>query len=967
MARPSDDAASVLTDALTQTVAKEQNAQAQISLAADASVEVIPEAGAEIPPPNVLEPSQETAMVEPTQVAGLGDKIMGLARKRTLDAEKKILPKLKADPVQAVGDTLLIRPLEQDEIDRIGTVLGGDYTKGINLPKIADDMGVTSLGDYLARLKDANAALFEEARRGTLNFEALLAKANAKDVDAVIYDWLQRAPGQGAVPEDVLAGLLASVQLTKETQGAWVKALTEADPVLRQSGMQRAAQMMAIEAELYARISGAGSEAGRTLYVLSQGAKMGGVDMTGRSDQLIKLFGAETAEDLEYLGQAYLALPNPASRAAFVKQGMLSKSMDVMGEVYINSLLSSPTTHVVNVLGNSSFMGTRILETAVAGGIGRIRSAITGNTDRVYAREAVAQLEGIRDGFMDAMIVAGKSFITEEGADIGSKIELRNRRAIGTSGDPAVIVDEFRNGNYVAGAVNVLGVSVRMPGRFLLAEDEFFKGVGYRMFLHQEAKLQSIKVYDQAIQAGKTVDEALGLANMEASRILNDPPQSVIKSAQDAAREMTFQKDLDGFLGATQEALSHPVAKLFVPFFRTPTNIATAIIERSPIQFVNPGFYRALQAGGREADIAMAKVATGSMIMGGFATWASGSKDDGDVLIHGAGPSDPKARDAFMRKGFLPYSISIKQDDGTYKSVTYNRFDPVSGILAMAADFSYYAQHESDGKVLDDLAMAATMSIANYMMEQPLLQGVNEIASAFVIPDKKQRTEKLLKIMGEKAGEAAFSFAPGTGAMSSAIARNQDPVAKNTMPPDEGLFGEDVTKLPAYMQGFYTALQKAKSQNPFFNQKLPPRLNEWAEPMLVADGTAWDFFSPVKIKNSVYAPVDDEIMRLGKGFSPTDKKINGVDLTASQYNRHIVLNNSVDEFGRLPGEKGYDERTTMLPTLQRFIQSPEYLALPTKDDQAEKLSNVVSLYRSAARKKLLEEDSYLASKVAAKK
>lgn len=967
MAIQQEDLGAILASAIGKEVAAQKNADAQISLAADAAIEVPPDAGAELPPPAVLEPSDETTLVEPTQVAGLGDKIMGLARKRTLEAEKKILPKLKAEPIQAVGDTLLIRPLEQDEVDRIGQVLGGDYTKGINLPKIADDMGVTSLADYLARLKDANAALFEEARRGTLNFEALLEKANKKDVDAVIYQWLQRAPGQGAVPEDVLAGLLASVQLTKETQGAWIKALSETDPVLREAGTKRAAQMMAMEAELYARISGAGSEAGRTLYVLSQGAKMGGVDMTGRSDQLIKLFGAESAQDLEYLGQAYLALPDPASRAAFVKQGMIAKSMDVMGEVYINSLLSSPTTHVVNVLGNTSFMATRILETAVAGGIGRIRTAITGSTDRVYAREAVAQLEGIRDGFMDAMIVAGKSLATEEGSDIASKIDLRTRRAIGTSGDPAVIVEEFRNGNYTAGAVNVLGVAVRMPGRFLLAEDEFFKGVGYRMFLHQESKLQAIKVYDSAIQSGKTVDEALALANVEASRILNDPPESVIKSARDAAREMTFQKDLDGFMGAAQEALSHPVAKLFVPFFKTPTNIATAILERSPVQFVNPGFYRALQAGGRDADIAMAKVATGSMIMGGFATWASGAKDDGDVLIHGAGPSDPKARDAFMRKGFLPYSISVKQDDGTYKSVTYNRFDPVSGILAMAADFAYYAQHESDGKVLDDLAMAATMSVANYMMEQPLLQGVNDIAAAFVIPDKKQRTEKLLKIMGEKTGDAVLAFAPGTGALPAAIARNQDPVAKNTMPPDEGLFGEDVTKLPAYMQGFYSALQKAKAQNPFFNKTLPPRLNEWAEPMLVADGTAWDFFSPVKIKNSVYAPVDDEIMRLGKGFSPTDKKINGVDLTASQYNRHIVLNNAIDEFGRLPGEKGYDERTTLLPTLQRFIQSPDYQALPTKDDQADKLSNVVSLYRSAARKKLLEEDAYLASKVAAKK
>jgi len=80
-----------------------------------------------------------------------------------------------------------------------------------------------------------------------------------------------------------------------------------------------------------------------------------------------------------------------------------------------------------------------------------------------------------------------------------------------------------------------------------------------------------------------------------------------------------------------------------------------------------------------------------------------------------------------------------------------------------------------------------------------------------------------------------------------------------------------------------------------------------------------------------------------------------------------VLNNSLDEYGGLPGDKGYDETTTMLPMLMKFISSEEYKNLPTKNDQIEKLHAAVSQYRSAARKVLLEEDPYLAAKVAAKK
>jgi len=959
MALPSDDAATALQGI--------KQKPAELELAAETTVPVAPGAGMEEPIPDVLAPPAETSLVEPVQVAGLFDTVANAVRSRVQRAEKNVLPPLKDQPVQMIGDNkaLLVRPLEQSEIDNLSQVIGGQYTKGINLPRLAEGMNDTNLADYLARLKDANKDLFEEARRGTLNFDELLKRADAKDIDNVIWDWMKKSPGSTANAEDVLAGLLASVALTKETQGAFLKAFATADPVAREAAMKRAAQYMAMEAELYAKVSGAGSEAGRTLYMLSQSQKMAGVNMAERSDQLIKLFGSESVQDIEFIGQAYLSMSNPRARAEFVKQGLVAKSMDMLAEVYVNSLLSAPPTHIVNVMGNATFMATKVLETAVAGGIGRVRSAITGNADRVYASEALAQINGIRSGFADALLVSGKSLITEEASDIGSKIDLRTRRAIGTTGNPAEIYDEFRNGNYMAGAVNVLGVSARVGGRFLLAEDEFFKAVGYRMFLHGEAQRAASRMYDEVIAQGKTAADALAAANIERNRILTDPPQSVIKTARDAAKEMTFQKDLEGALGGAQEALSHPIAKLFVPFFKTPTNIAGAILERSPVQLLNPGFYRTIAAGGREADIAMAKLATGSMIMGTFAYTSMGLDNDGAVIINGAGPTEPTARQAWLRKGFLPYSISVKMEDGTYKSVTYNRFDPISGVLGMGADFAYYAMHEKDGNVLGDLATAGGMSVMNYMMEQPMVSGLKEIFAAINLPNPRDRFDKLQQLFAEKLTTGGLSFVPGTGAFSAGVSRMNDPTQKNVMLPETGLMGEDPTELPEFMKGFYIALQKAKRANPYFNKDLPPQLNEWAEPMTVGDGTAWDFLSPVKIKDSKFAPVDDEILRLGGGFQPTKKKLDGVDLNALQYNRLIELTNQFDAMGRLPGTKGYDASATLLGTLSELIGTKEYRALPTNEDKQTAISNVVGMFRKAARQQLLKEDPYLAAKIAA--
>ena len=432
-------------------------------------------------------------------------------------------------------------------------------------------------------------------------------------------------------------------------------------------------------------------------------------------------------------------------------------------------------------------------------------------------------------------------------------------------------------------------------------------------------------------------------------------PAVVTQRVQDAAREMTFQKAFEpgSALGGAQAFFAHPAAKLFVPFFRTPMRIGEAVLERLPLPIM-PAQYKALAAGGREADIAMAKMTMGALMMGSIAYSAWGNQMDGEVIINGHGPADPNARDAWLRMGHQPYSISVKQDDGGYKSISYNRFDPLSGLIGMAADYAYYANYETGPDVLDKLSLAAVgTSIANYTLELPLVQGVAELTSAMRIQNRQDRTEKIAQMFAEKTAGAVLSLFPGTGgALGGAISRNQDPIAKNTMLPPKGLFGEDVTEMDDMVKGFYTALQKFKAQNPFFNKELPPKLNEWAEPQVAGYGNAWDFLSPVKIKKADYSLVDQEIVSIGGGFALTPKKISGVELNAEQYNRLITLANTIDVSqgeGLLPGTKGYDASQTLLPTLQRMISDAEYQKLPTKEDKQAEINRVVSLFRKAAR------------------
>jgi hypothetical protein len=516
------------------------------------------------------------------------------------------------------------------------------------------------------------------------------------------------------------------------------------------------------------------------------------------------------------------------------------------------------------------------------------------------------------------------------------------------------IFRQFRDGNYSAGAVNTLGTAVRMSGRFLLAEDEFFKGIAYRASVKKQALSRSLALYDEMMLGGKTAEEANAAAAAEHARILNDPPDTVMETAGEAARELTFQGDLDGWLGSAQGAMSHPAVKIFgVPFFRTPTNVVKEVGARSPLVMAHPKFIADVRAGGRRADMALAKFTLGSGIMASFAYMSAGlSGPRNDVIIMGAGPTDPQARQAMDRLGIKPYTINIRMDNGEYKGVTYSRLDPLSGMLAMSADFAYYAQHEEDMDGITRVATAGGLGLYNYAMEMPFLQGASELAALLSGTDNEMKFEKLQRFMTERLTTAGLSALPTVSSMGATIERRLDPYASNTMLPAGDLAGVPITELPPFMQGFYTALQKAYARNPLFSDKVPPSLNLWGEKRTQGDGLNYEMWSPIRITNSKYAGVDKELMSLGDGIAMPSKKISGVLLNAEQYNYMIEAMNK-----KVPGKPSF------LEAMEMTIYSDAYNSLELKEDKLTVLRNVANGYKEIGRNALLMEYPSLRERV----
>ena len=896
---------------------------------------------------------------------------------RTAKAEQKVVPPLGDQPIQELGGRFVIRQMEEDEVTAINQAMGGEYIKGLNMPEIFEGMGEPEMGEWIAKFKDANKDLFEQARRGTLNIDAIIGLANEMGADRVVNRLLKRQIGQPISPEDAVGGLFVLRETFKKTNELHDIALSLPDGVERQAAQAKFWQMLNFQGKVALELSGGTSEAARTTY--ASGAIRNRVEGIPSADiiaeDIQRIIGESGPEQIEHASILYGSLKTKAQRNKFAEQtkSVGGKALDVVVEIFINSILSAPPTHLVNIFGNASFGTLRLLENFVAGTIGETRGLITGTKDRATIREGLAEITGIKSAIMDSIFVSGKVLMTGEPSTGITKIDVANRIAIGSTNDPRKVYEMIKEGNVLAGITNIFGMSMRLPGRALIVEDEFFKGISYRGSLHKQAEILAGETYDNAILAGKTTDEAKLLSAETKADLINNPTQDIVLNAKRDAEVATFQQDIDGFLGQFQGAFTHPAMKMIVPFYKTPVNIFKEVAKRTPLGLM------AKNKSGRDADLMMARVTVGSGIMMTFANFAMGTEDD-SLHITGSGPPDGASRQALARKGIQPYSINTKnytEDgiwDGTYTSIPYSRFDPLSGLLAMSADFAYYSNYEEDAGALEALTMAMVMGMQEYMMQLPLLEGVSELATVFGSANKIDKGEKIIEFFSRKATGMVLSTLPTVSSFAAGRERINDPTVGSTMLPETGLFGQgDPTTMHPAIRGFYSELQRAKSRNPFFSDTVEPKLNLWGEKMTAGTGEEWEFWSPVRIQETKYSPLDDEIISFGAGIKmparkqtppkglKTETSPASILLNARQYNDMIRMMNEMDAYGNLPSDANYRGGETLADSLLELISNPSYQELD-RERRRMQFNNIITDRRLVAKDRLFFEDDNLRKK-----
>ena len=677
-------------------------------------------------------------------------------------------------------------------------------------------------------------------------------------------------------------------------------------------------------------------------------------------------------QSLKDLARAYMSTGlSPAAKSQLLERTMLETVKDVWFTTWINGLLSSPVTHARNIVGNMGFGMYRMPERMLAGLYGRMpdsmrvaresmnpMSPLFKNTDPLSAQQRV-ELDEVLNGMQalsgtisDGWRLASKAFKDNAPADPMSKLELGGK--YGPRDINAAIFGQSDD-TFLGKGINLYGKAVTLPGRMLMAEDEFFKGIFYQNAMRDQIGRRARSVYRQAVEAGDDEASAFAKADIEVRNLFANPPEDLTESAMEAARRGTFTMELPDGLKKIEEMFQHPALKIFVPFFRTPSNIALEVIERTPFAPVSSRFRADMAKGGPSRDMALAKVSMGSMAMWGVTELAS------DGYLTGALPGRKADREAFQRAGGQPYSLALPRgsfseaqiqklssagkvtlgDDKIYFS--FQGLEPIGAMLAIGADYAKYAANTEDNEEVNTVFGASVYAMYNYMGSQPALQGFSDImALTKGFTTGEVNVEDFTNGLVKQVGAFAIGGSP-LGAYNSAVAgieRYMDPDATDT-----SVKGLD---LPVGVAGFYEALKQYQSRNPVFSDKLPPKLNLWGDAVQQGKGEMQELVMPTRVTAGEFAPLDQVLFELGSPITMPKRELKGVELDAIQYNQLITI---------------YAKEFNAKEVLTNLIYTPGFTLLRDGVKQ-QQLSKTHDGLMEAARKTLLSRDPVLRNKIA---
>jgi len=615
---------------------------------------------------------------------------------------------------------------------------------------------------------EANPELIEEARRGVRTDAQVLEDARRlADEAGGDFDKIQRKwkPGEAWNAEEITAirgTLRAKAQEAFDASRA-VNADNSAENLLKLAGaIQEQGRVQQV-------VHGVSAEGGRALRAFRQEAFDAiSSGEAQKMEELLKrmenLLGSRAKVEEMAEKIAALDINNPYQVNKFLRDITKPKLWDYIVEVFYNSILSGPKTHIINSSSNTATALLSPVERLFIAGVERVLAPLQRRRIERFWDEIPVDLLGLFSGLPEGVRAALKTVTTGVDPGQASKWEFRQKAFRGP-----------------------LGEVIRIPGTALEAMDQLGKTVNTRAALWALAMRKARMEGHKGLKAKARMDE-----------IIHDPPADMLVEASRIAEERLFRAPPGQWTQAIMNVRNLELTwagnaqpfRFVIPFLRTPSNLLKFGIQRSPLGFADPALWKALASKSPEASDRLGRSMLGSVIGGAIAAMVA----TGQMDIVGFPPADRAERDRFYREGKQPFSIRI----GPYW-IQYQRVEPWNQTLSQMA-IAIKAIRDKDASI-DEKVGTAAATIGRNLVSQTYLSGLSDLLNAANDPERYGKRWITRPITGMMPFSALLRTAAQivdptfrrSNNILEAFAKNI-PLLSKTVPPVITAFGEEAKR-----------------------------------------------------------------------------------------------------------------------------------------------------------------------------
>jgi len=760
---------------------------------------------------------------------------------------------------------------------------------------------------------------------------------------------LQGLPLESTVGSSELAKTVSGVVDLHDQSAMQLDALMQkmAAGELDQAGQLELRQQMAFHNVITGTMKGVQVDVARSMNVFKRvrdgGPGFSPVDIRKILDEV----GGEKA--LLQIANDYLALPTRKGKNQIVEAGLGQRLRDAWINTWQSNLLSDVAPHAFSftsgVLNTVRAPVERLVSIPVGmARRGAVEAAGGTPTDRFYLGDLQARLSGFGPGIMDAWETLAKggprvqvpsmgvdfTLPTPFSKDYGLRATAKGDAVVAPlsgaafsdvpvrlpfSSQELFRTPDFTN-SFIGKGLDAMGYMYSVPFRAMRAADDFIGLTTARMQLHEEAWHVAQKEYDKFIAAGSTPDDALAETQRVVASFLDERPASMQASMDKSRQQTTFTEDfnretkLNEFYWKTDRLFQSTALKPFLPFSRAITQEFLHTAAATPgMNVISPKFWDAWNAGGKERDLAVSRLALGGMA--GYTAVQLAT----DGRMTGSGPSDLQDRKALEAIGWQKYSLIFKPGElspdvearlsklttltkgqGNFSGftfVSYARFSVFSPVLAMGADFSD-AQRFHTGKPDEDewskLALAYAGSNLEYVKNLPSAQAIGDLVGILRTrnEDGGEKVYEVLNRIAKQYVDVLYTGTPVLGSTNASalahIERLNDPLIRSTR--------VDQMNVPEHIRIVYEQLNRVQSRIPALSEGLQAELDEIGR-RKYAENNMFEFTANVipmvQGSKGKRDPYNEAMVSIDHGTSRPRDVWDGVSLSATQYNRYKKL------------------------------------------------------------------------------